>query len=241
MNIYFDIHTHTLASGHAFSTLKENIEEAVSRGLKAYGVSDHAPAMPGSAGTIYFNNFKCIRRHIMGIEVYAGVEANIMDHDGNIDLDESVLKKMDYVIASLHIPCIDPGTPKENTDALIGAMKNPYVKIIGHPDDDRYPLEYERLIPAAKELKVALEVNNSSFVARSGRQNADKNVMKWLEIAKSYELPIILGSDAHIYYDIGDLEKAVEMIKKAGYPEELVLNTREDGLKYVLNDKAFNI
>ena len=65
--------------------------------------------------------------------------------------------------------------------------------------------------------------------------------MKWLEIAKSYELPVILGSDAHIYYDVGDLEKAVEMIKKAGYPEELVLNTREDGLKYVLNDKAFNV
>ena len=49
MKIYFDIHTHTTASGHAFSTFKENLEEAAAKGLTAYGMSDHAPAMPGSA------------------------------------------------------------------------------------------------------------------------------------------------------------------------------------------------
>ena len=173
-------------------------------------MSDHAPAMPGSAHPIYFTNFKCFRPEVMGVRIFTGVEANIMDFNGNLDMDEAVLKKMDYVIASLHMPCIKPGTPRENTDALIGAMKNPYVKIIGHPDDDRYPLEYERLIPAALEQKVALEVNNSSFNPRSGRQNAAKNVLKWLSIAKEYRLPIILGSDAHIYYDVGDFTEAVK-------------------------------
>lgn len=235
MKIYFDMHTHTVASGHAFSTFKENVEEAAAKGLTAMGMSDHAPAMPGSAHVIYFGNFKSIRRELMGVRIYTGVEANIMDFNGGLDLDETVLKKMDYVIASLHVPCITPGTAKENTDALIGAMKNPYVKIIGHPDDDRYPLEYERLIPAALENRVALEVNNSSFNPRSGRQNARKNVALWLSIAKEYRLPIILGSDAHVYYDVGEVSQAVQMIEEAGYPQELVLNTREDGLDYILN------
>ena len=180
MKICFDMHTHTVASGHAFSTFKENVEEAAAKGLYAMGMSDHAPAMPGSAQEIYFGNFKSIRRELMGVKIYTGVEANIMDFNGTLDLGECTLKKMDYVIASLHVPCIRPGSPRENTDALIGAMKNPYVKIIGHPDDDRYPLEYDRLIPAALENRVALEVNNSSFNPRSGRQNAAKNVMKWL-------------------------------------------------------------
>ena len=237
MRVYFDIHTHTTASGHAFSTFKENLKEAAAKGLSAYGISDHAPAMPGSAPAIYFNNFKCIRREVMGIRVYTGVEANIMDSQGNLDLDESVLKKMDYVIASLHVPCIKPGTAKENTDALIGAMKNPYVKIIGHPDDGRYPLEYERLIPAALEHRVALEVNNSSFVARSGRLNAAENTARWLSIAKEYRLPVILNSDAHIYYDVGDVTESIKALERAGYPEELVLNAREDGIEYVLNKK----
>ena len=235
MKIYFDLHTHTTASGHAFSTFKENLEEAASKGLYALGMSDHAPAMPGSAQAIYFTNFKCFRPEVMGVRIYTGVEANIMDFKGNLDLDEAVLKKMDYVIASLHMPCIKPGTPKENTDALIGAMENPYVKIIGHPDDDRYPLEYERLIPAALKHRVALEVNNSSFNPRSGRQNAAKNVARWLEIARAHRLPIILGSDAHIYYDVGDVSMAEKMIKEANYPEELVLNASLEGLNYILN------
>ena len=237
MKIYFDMHTHTVASGHAFSTIKENAEEAAAKGLAAMGMSDHAPAMPGSAQEIYFSNFKAIPEELMGVRIYAGTEAKIMDFEGSLDLPESVLKKMDYVIASLHIPCIRPGSARENTDALIGAMKNPYVKIIGHPDDDRYPLEYGRLIPAALEHKVALEVNNSSFKARSGRQNARKNVSAWLAAAKEYRLPIILGSDAHICCDVGELSEAIRMAEEAGYPQELILNTRPDGLDYILNRK----
>lgn len=237
MKIYFDIHTHTVASGHAFSTIKENAEEAAAKGLTALGMSDHAPAMPGSAGAIYFANFKSVPEKINGVRIYTGVEANILDFEGKLDLDECVLKKVDYVIASLHVPCIKAGTPKENTDALIGAMKNPYVKVIGHPDDDRYPLEYERLIPAALEHEVALEVNNSSFSPRSGRQNAEKNVMKWLAIAKQYHLPIIIGSDAHICFTVGEMSDALRMLQQADYPEELILNARENGLDYVLNRK----
>ena len=85
MNIYFDMHTHTVASGHAFSTFKENVEEAAGKGLFALGMSDHAPAMPGSAPSIYFSNFKCFRQEVMGVRIFTGVEANIMDFNGNLD------------------------------------------------------------------------------------------------------------------------------------------------------------
>ena len=139
MQFLFDIHTHTMASGHAFSTLKENVEEARAKGLLAFGTSDHAPAMPGAPGPIFFKNYKAIPREIMGLAVYTGVEANIMDFEGHLDMTDDMLARMDYVIASLHLPCIKAGTREENTNALIGAMQDPYVKIIGHPDDDRYP------------------------------------------------------------------------------------------------------
>ena len=62
---------------------------------------------------------------------------NIMDYDGNIDLDEFYLQRMDYAIASLHPPCIPFGTMEENTNAVLKAMENPYVKILGHPGDPR--------------------------------------------------------------------------------------------------------
>lgn len=69
MKLLFDLHTHTVASGHAFSTLKENIEEAAAKGLKAMGTSDHYSAMPGSAQPIYFTNFKAIKEKILGVRI----------------------------------------------------------------------------------------------------------------------------------------------------------------------------
>ena len=82
MKLLFDLHTHTVASGHAFSTLKENIEEAAAKGLKAMGTSDHYSAMPGSAQPIYFTNFKAIKEKILGVRIFTGMEANIIDLEG---------------------------------------------------------------------------------------------------------------------------------------------------------------
>ena len=74
-----------------------------------------------------------------------GIEANIIDYDGTIDMPEDVVGKLDYVIASLHPPCIDFGTIEENTQAILKVMDNPEVKIIGHLDDSRYPVDYETM------------------------------------------------------------------------------------------------
>lgn len=84
MKLLFDLHTHTVASGHAFSTLKENIEEAAAKGLKAMGTSDHYSAMPGSAQPIYFTNFKAIKEKILGVRIFTGMEANIMVEEAAI-------------------------------------------------------------------------------------------------------------------------------------------------------------
>lgn len=235
MKPLFDLHTHTLASGHAYSTLKENIEEAALKGLLAMGTSDHSKKMPGTCQPIFFNNYKVIREEIMGVKIYGGMEANIIGYDGALDMSEAILAKMAYVIASLHIPCIKPGTARENTDALVGAMKNPYVKIIGHPDDDRYPLEYERLVEAADKYKVALEINNSSLRPGATRQNAEPNLRIMLEYAKKLGVRVVMGSDAHIWYDVGNLEYSVRLLEDVGYPEELILNYSLDRLKYILN------
>ena len=78
-----------------------------------------------------------------------GAELNIMDSKGNVDLEEPVLQSLDYAIASLHLPCIPSGTAAENTNAYLGALKNPCIHIIGHPDDSCYPIDYDTLVAAA--------------------------------------------------------------------------------------------
>ena len=140
-----DLHTHTTASGHAYNSLYEMVHSASAKGLSLFGCSDHAPAMPGSCHSFHFINFKVLPRTLYGVRLMMGVELNIMDYDGTVDLEQSVLEPLDYAIASLHQPCIHSGTALQNTNAYLGALKNPLIHIIGHPDDSRFPIDYDTL------------------------------------------------------------------------------------------------
>lgn len=108
-----DIHTHTTASGHAYNTIYEMAQSASRKGLALLGISDHGPAMEGSASKHYFRSSRCIPRELYGVKILFGCELNIMDYDGGVDLDEIFAGTLDYGIASLHDVCITPGSRAE--------------------------------------------------------------------------------------------------------------------------------
>ena len=225
MNILLDTHTHTIASGHAYSTINEMITAAKEKGLSLLGITEHGPCMPGTCHTMYFMNTKVIPRNYDGLEVLFGAEANIINYDGSIDFKPDTISCIDYMVASLHTPCIKPGTCLENTKAYLAAMKQPKVCIIGHPDDGRYPIDYKELVMAAKEYHVLLEVNNSSLSPNSFRANAKENILKMLSLCKEYEVAVILNSDAHINKDVGNFIYSKPILEEAGFPEHLIVNT----------------
>lgn len=231
MNYIMDLHTHSIASGHGYSTFQENVAAARAKGLAVYGFSEHAPAMPGGPHPFFFTNFRVLPDEIDGMRILKGCEANIMNLDGGLDLEERILSRLDYCIASMHIPCVTPGSAKENTDCCIKVMENPYVQILGHPDDGRYPLEYERLVLAAKERHVLLEVNNTSLSPNTSRKNGRENVKTFLTYCKKYEVPVILGTDSHYCAAIGDFGYAEAMLKALDFPEELVINDSVEKLR----------
>lgn len=235
MKYVLDSHTHTIASGHAYSTIHEMAREASERGLKLLGITEHSMKLPGTCHEFYFQNLKVLRRQMYGIEVLFGAEVNIMDYDGSLDMGEELLKKMDVVIASLHTPCIRPGTVEQNTSAYLHAMENLYVNIIGHPDDSRYPVDYEALVRAAKERKVLLELNNGSYQPGGSRKNPLENDLKMLKLCKKYQAPIILGSDAHTQEDVGNYCYLDEVLKQAEFPEELIVNRSVEEYKTYIN------
>ncbi|MDO5403184.1 MAG: phosphatase [Eubacteriales bacterium] len=234
MKYLIDTHTHTIASGHAYNTIDEMTRYAAGIGTKYLGITEHAPKMPGSCGLFYFGNLKVVPRKKYGVNRLMGCEANIIDFKGRIDLDKYGLKQCDIVIASLHIPCIKPGAVEENTTALIGAMKNPYVNIIGHPDDNRYPVDYEAVVKAAKENHVLLELNNTSLKEGGPRKDARQNDVKMLKLCKEMNVCISLGSDAHIEEDICNFALAEELLCEVDFPERLIANTDIDLLRSYL-------
>ena len=85
-----------------------------------------------------------IPKVIRGVPVLMGAELNILDFDGNIDLSEYYLKKIDYAVASLHTPVLTITALLPIIHGYLNVMENPYVNIIGHPDDSRLPADWQK-------------------------------------------------------------------------------------------------
>lgn len=235
MNYVLDTHTHTVSSGHAYSTLREMIQAAAAKGLEAIALTDHAMALPGSCHEFHFSNYKVIPRQWEEVRLLCGVELNIMDFQGTVDMSPELLKKMDLVIASMHSPCLCAGTREENTAAVLGILENPYIDILGHPDDNRYPLDFQAVVQKAAETGAVLEVNNSSLRPDSPRKGAAENYREMLKYCRKYRVPVTVGSDAHIEFDVGRHDYAYELFRQMDFPEELVLNRSWKALRSRLN------
>lgn len=225
MKIELDVHTHTIASGHAFSTLQEMAQAAAGKGLKLLGITEHSPGIPGSCDPIYFRNLHVVPRQMYGIELLLGAEINILDCNGNIDMDEYYLKMLDLRIAGIHSLCYTHGLAEENTKGLVKVISNPYINIISHPGDGTAKLNFEPLVIAAKEHHTLLEINNSSLKPCRNKPDAKNNNLEILRLSKKYEVPVILGSDAHISFDIATYDYALQLVSETDFPEELIMNT----------------
>lgn len=236
MKIIADTHAHTLVSGHAYSTMREMIHAGSKQGLEVLALTEHAPSMPGSCNAIYFQNYRVVPREMEGIQLLLGAEVNIMDAEGTVDLSKEIMESLDIVIASIHMPCYGKTrSTEENTRALIRAMENPYINIIGHPDDSRFPLHYKAVVETAKETNTLLELNNSSLNPTGFRQGAKENLLHMLELCKSYNVPVTTGSDAHIDWDAGNFNYVQSLLAESQFPENLVVTTDFEKLKPYLN------
>lgn len=237
----FDLHTHTLASGHAYSTVTENAQYAKQIGLDFIGVSDHAPKMPGSTSFLHFLNLKVLPDYIAGIRVLKGIELNIMDNSGRVDMKNNILKRLDYVIASLHTVCIEPKDYDDFTETLVNTIKNPYVNIIGHPGDPRYPFDIKTVVSCAGENNTLLEINNSSFNKGGSRAGGEEIVMELLRECRAQCVPVILGSDAHYHTYIGGFDNIIPLLEAVDFPDELVMNTDSDKfMNFLKSERNFD-
>ncbi len=231
-----DLHTHTLASGHAYSTIHEMTQAARDKGLKLLAITEHAPTMPGSCQEFYFSNLRAIDRSAYEVPVLFGVELNILNKHGDIDLPESILEKMDLVIASIHPPLFEKGTKEENTAAILNVMDNPYVNIIGHPDDGRIQLDYEAIVLKAKEKNILIEINNASLKPNAYRPNAKENDTKILKLCDKHKVSVVLNSDAHVDTEVRNHEYAWRLVEEIHFNRDLILNAHPERLKDYLKE-----
>ena len=222
--VLLDAHTHTVASGHAYSSLQEMAKAAADMGLEVLGITEHGPSVPGTCPTLYFKNMFVVPRQMYGIRLLMGCEINILDTKGSLDLTDEQMGWLDIAIAGVHAAWFKAGTKEENTQGLVNVIRNPKIHIISHPGDGSCELDFEPLVLAAKEAHTLLEVNNHSLAPQRHKTVARDNNLEILRLCKKYEVPTILGSDAHISFQIADYERLYPLLAETEFPDELIMN-----------------
>ena len=222
--VLVDAHTHTVASGHAYSSLQEMAKTAADKGLEVLGITEHGPRVPGTCPPLYFKNMFVVPCQMYGIRLLMGCEMNILDSQGTLDLSDDYIDYLDLKIAGIHAAWYQGGTKEENTEGMINVIKNPKMHIISHPGDGSAELDFEKLVLAAKEAHTLLEVNNHSLAPQRKKTVAYDNNLEILRLCKKYDVPTILGSDAHISFQIADYDRLWPLIAATDFPDELIMN-----------------
>ncbi|NLK00660.1 MAG: phosphatase [Clostridia bacterium] len=237
MRLIADLHVHTIASGHAYATINEYIQAAKAKGLEMIAITDHGPALPGGPDISYFGYLAILPEEQDGVQILTGVEANILDIHGKLDMTDRYLERLDIVLAGLHPPCYRCDDEVQNTKAVINTMKNPLVDIIVHPGNPTFPINIEEVLAASREYNCLLEINNSSL-SGGARRGSRVNCLEIAKVMAREKMPVVLGSDAHYIDRMGSFEAALDLLKEAGISEEMVLNTSVDKICNFLKENG---
>lgn len=216
MIIEVDAHTHTIATGHAFSTIIENVQAAKKVGLKAICLTDHGPARPDSPNIEYFKMLasRYLPDEIDGIKIFTGVELNIISEEGDVDLPLNIFKNLDFNLIAFHNQTpYSSNSLMKNTKSMINALKNPYIKGVAHPGDPYfpYPINLEEIVKISSDFNKALELNNNVLKRGEAWINYYKEM---LNLCLKYNVKIFVSSDAHFSYFIGNFDLAIKLINQ---------------------------
>ncbi len=229
MKIIAELHTH---SGeycwHAQNTIDEQVERAKELGFKYYASTNHAPILDyKTPTTFYMDN---VSRKYEGITFLAGIEADLRDLHGGLDLAQCDLLRLGFVIVSMHRGSIAPTYP-DYTHALIKVAENPAVDCLGHiARDGKYHYDLDEVLKAVKENGKLIEFNNYS-IDDIERHKECGHVM---DRCAALGVNCVVTSDAHSSWQIGHHGLAVKMLEEKNFPEELVINASEERMEEFL-------
>ena len=238
MEIIADLHTHTLASDHGYSTIQEMCAQAATRKLKALAITDHAPGMVDSANSWHFGGMWIVPRFIEGVALLRGAELNVQDFEGTLDLDERSIQSLDLVIASLHSYVLHPASRDENTTLLEKLCRHGHIDVIGHPVKD-FEFDYEYIARVAADTGTALELNGLILFNHGDGRAAEtvEQTKRLVRACMKADTQMTVSSDAHISFLLAAFNGIPDMLDELGTPPELVVNSSARNLNRFLKSR----
>jgi putative hydrolase len=219
-----DLHVHTISTGHAMSSLSECVRAAEEKGVVAIAITDHGPNLKGAPQSAYFSVLCNVVPQMLGnIRIFKGIESNILDIDGAIDVPIFGRAGFDLVLAYIHpFTMYRDGGEKANTRAILSAFeKNSCIDILSHPVTSWFPVDVKEIVEKACAHGIAIELNENSL--RNKRLDQEK-IKIMVETTLKACGKFAISSDAHIADDIGGDSRARGLVQKYNIPEESILN-----------------
>ncbi len=240
LKITADYHTHTRFS-HGKGDIEDNVRVAIQKGLKAIAITDHGYGHMGfgirkADLPLMKDKIMILRGRYPEIEILLGMEANILDPDGSLDVDDGDLKLMDILLAGYHFGSAPRGLSgvkfhganfmarggyessfiKEmNTQAFCNAMTRYPINILTHPGA-KGPVDISRVAAVASKQGVWLEINS-----HHGFLTLDQ-----IREAAPFGVKFVISSDAHRPQDVGECEAGIKRALEAGLGPDRLVNCR---------------
>jgi DNA polymerase (family X) len=220
-----DVHMHTVETDGR-NTIEEMAEAAQARGYQYMAITDHSKNLAFANGLTderalaHIERIRAVGKQMKGIRILAGIEVDILT-DGTLDLSDSVLEKMDIVIASVHSQFAQDRDTM--TERLIKAISNPNTSILGHPTGrlllrrEAYPFDLDAVLKTAAKYKVAMELN--AYPDRLDLCDVH------LRLAKQHGVKIVINTDSHHTSHMKKIHYGVTQARRAWLTKEDVLNT----------------
>ncbi len=213
MDILVDLHTHSVASGHAYSTITEMAQVAAARGLEAFAVTDHGPGLPQGPHAYFFLNQHRLAKMTLPCCVLTGVEEDLAGPDGVPYLPDSALRPLDVVLLGPH-PYAWAATASSQaiTTGLLRAMENPLIKGITHPVNAWQALDVKAIVQQAAATNTAVELNLTKV------KGLEQRLRQFLDWVNEFNAPLMVNSDAHCADEVGcfdDLSPFLDQVAPA--------------------------
>lgn len=234
MRFLVDLHTHTVACDHAYSTVNDYVLQADKIGISMFAITDHGPDVPDAPHPWHFGNLGVIPHVVDNIAILRGVEANIRA-DGTLDLEDKYLERLDIVLAGFH-PNLTPSDEATHTKLAIKVIESGDVDIFAHLGNPQYPVDFKAVLECAKEHHVAIELNSSSDI--NTRMGSHANCVKVAKMAKEVGNIVSIGSDAHVCYFLGNFKEVEDVIEEAGLGYNSIINTSPSKVLDFLEDRG---
>ena len=222
-----DLHMHTKASDGR-NTMREMALAAKAQGLSYIAITEHSRRLAMTHGldpqrvARQIDEIDALNTELTGITVLKGIEVDILE-DGTLDLPDSVLKRLDVVVAAVHGKFELPR--RKQTERILRALDNRYVDLLAHPTGrligarEPYDVDMLRIVRKAKSRQMFLELNS-----QPERLDLDDTMC---QMARDEGVLVSINSDSHSTLDFANLRYGVGQARRGWLARDNVLNTRE--------------